>query len=64
MRVGLIAPLTLALALSVGTHDLRSEEGEKVSTVSDLVLGDYWLGARVSKQHLGGKVVLFVIWGS
>jgi len=64
MRVGSITLLALLLALCVGASDLRSEEDAKVSTTADLVLGDYWHGAEISKEDLQGKVVLFVIWGS
>ena len=64
MRVGSITLLALVLALCVGASDLWSEEDAKVSTAADLVLGDYWHGAEISKEDLQGKVVLFVIWGS
>lgn len=59
-----IAVLTMVLALCAGARTSQGEDAPKVSTIADLVLGDYWHGTEVSKQDLEDKVVLFVMWGS
>jgi len=64
MRTRWASIVVTVLALLFGSADLRGEEARKDSTLADLVLGDYWHGAQVSKADLEGKVVLFVLWGS
>lgn len=69
MRVKQLAPIALGLALSLAASDLWGEEEAqpeeaKASTTAELVLGEYWHAADISKGDLEGKVVLFVIWGS
>ncbi len=61
-------PLVLALVLAfaaVAVGDEGQGPGDtSKSTISQVNLGTYWYGAKISKEDLKGKVVLFEIWGS
>ncbi len=60
MRLGAIA---LVLALVAAPTALHGEE-PKAPSRTDVVHGDHWVGAEVTKEDLVGKVVLFILWGS
>ncbi len=51
-----------AATLVVAEDTLPSEPVE--GTVSELTLGEYWWGAKINKDDLRGKVVLWETWGS
>lgn len=50
-------------ALGVQAEDAPPSDTSK-STVSQLNLGEYWWGAKINKEDLRGKVVLWETWGS
>jgi len=59
----LVSVLCLAAPLA-RAEDAPAGPDTSRSTVAQLELGEYWWGAEVNKDDLGGKVVLWVIWGS
>ena len=61
-------PLVLALvlafaAMAVGDEGQGPGDTSK-STIDQVNLGTYWYGAKIAKEDLKGKVVLFELWGS
>ena len=62
MRV--LATALLAGALCLLVPGAGAEESTPRISIEDLSLGDYWFGAKISKEDLAGKVVLFEMWGS
>ena len=72
MRILTLVLFAGALSLaapSFWTSSARADSGQSnddtsKSTVDQLRLGEYWWGAKISKEDLRGKVVLFEIWGS
>ena len=66
MRIAATILFVLALAYAgtlVVAEDAPSSEPVE-GTVSELTLGDYWWGAKINKDDLRGKVVLWETWGS
>ena len=63
MRRGAIALLVLALALCFGASDVQGR-GEDWPRLDEVAHGEWWVGAKITKDDLVGKVVLFVLWGS
>ena len=66
MRIAASILFVLAVgyaATLVGAEDAPSSEPVE-GTVSQLTLGDYWWGAKINKDDLRGKVVLWETWGS
>ncbi|MDA1194419.1 MAG: hypothetical protein O2894_04475 [Planctomycetota bacterium] len=66
MTRALVVGFALVLALGCGA---AADEGQgpgdtSQSTLAQVGLGDYWYGAKLEKEDLVGKVVLFEIWGS
>ena len=55
----------MALALPVAADEGRNPADDTTnSTIDDLMIGEYWFGAKIEDEDLKGKVVLFEIWGS
>ncbi|MDF1702322.1 MAG: hypothetical protein P1V36_14315 [Planctomycetota bacterium] len=56
--------LVLGLALAATADEGQGPGDTSKSTLGQVTLGDYWYGAKITKEDLQGKVVLFDIWGS
>ena len=62
MRI--LATALLVVGLGLAAPQAAAEEEAPQISIKDLTLGDYWFGAKISKEDLAGKVVLFEMWGS
>ena len=60
MRTLAVCCVTAVLALA----DSGQGPADPRARVEGLNLGTYWYGAKVDREELQGKVVLFEIWGS